>query len=89
LYIIVEPNKGSDYKMAKVVMNRFEAETLASGKNVESVDSMLSRFKKKVIEQGILEEVRRRQFFIKSNEKRREKSKRAKIASIKFNKNKY
>lgn len=69
--------------MAKVFMNRFESEMMTSGKTDESLDSMLRRFKKKTIEEGILEEVRRRQFFLNKATKRLEKSKRARIRAIK------
>lgn len=64
-------------------MNRFEADMMSSGKVDESLDSMLRRFKKKVIDDGILDEARRRQFFMNKATKRKEKSKRAKIRAIK------
>lgn len=50
------------------------------------LDSMLKRFKKQVIESGVLEECRRREFFLKKSLARKEKSKRAKIRLIKNNK---
>ena len=46
----------------------------------ESVDSMLRRFKKQVKKEGILQECRRREFFLKKSLARKEKSKRARIA---------
>jgi ribosomal protein S21 len=39
-------------------MNRVESELMASGKTDETIDSMLRRFKKRVIDDGILDEVR-------------------------------
>ena len=44
---------------------------------------MLRRFKKQVQADGIIEECRRREYFLKKSLKRKEKSKRAKIAKIK------
>ena len=46
----------------------------------ESVDSMLRRFKKQVKKEGILQECRKREFFLKKSLARKEKSKRARIA---------
>ena len=64
-------------------MNKFESDMMSSGKGDESIDSMLRRFKKKVINEGILDEARRRQFFMKKAIKRKERSKRARIRAIK------
>lgn len=64
-------------------MNKFESDMMSSGKGDESIDSMLRRFKKKVINEGILDEARRRQFFMSKATKRLEKSKRARIRAIK------
>ena len=72
--------------MAKVVLNKFET---ATGPGIESIDSLMKRFKRKVMEEGILDEVRRREFFVNKSTKRREKSKRAKIRALKNKKNKY
>jgi len=69
--------------LAKVVMNRFEA-TL--GNSEESLDSMLRRFKKQVSEDGTLEAVRNRKYFLKKSLKRKEKSKRARIKLLKKSK---
>ena len=46
----------------------------------ESIDSLLRRFKKQVKEEGILQECRKREFFLKKSLARKEKSKRARIA---------
>lgn len=46
----------------------------------ESVDSMLRRFKTQVKKEGILQECRKREFFLKKSLARKEKSKRARIA---------
>ena len=46
----------------------------------ESIDSMLRRFKKQVKKEGILQECRNREFFLKKSLARKEKSKRARIA---------
>ena len=67
-------------------MNRTESEGTLAGKKDEAIDSMLRRFKKKVLDDGILEEVRRRQFFLNKATKRAEKSKRAKIRAAKASK---
>lgn len=64
-------------------MNKFEADALGEGKANESLDSMLRRFKKKVMEEGILDEVRRRQYFMNKATKRKEKAKRARLLAIK------
>lgn len=67
-------------------MNKFESDSVYSKKTDEAIDSMLRRFKKKVLDDGILEEVRRRQFFLNKATKRAEKSKRAKIRAAKASK---
>jgi len=67
-------------------MNRVESELMASGKTDETIDSMLRRFKKRVIDDGILDEVRKRQFFMSKSLKRAEKSKRARIRDLKASK---
>lgn len=72
--------------MAKVTLRPEEVEQLRNS-TVEDknayLDSMLRRFKKQVQQEMILEECKRREFFLKKSLKRREKSKRAKIARIK------
>lgn len=75
--------------MAKVVMNKLESENFSSGKGNESIDSMLRRFKRKVLAEGILNEVRQRQYFMSKSQKRKEKSKRAQIRERKEQKQKY
>lgn len=71
--------------MARVQLRPDELEMLRT--NTENpnayLDSMLRRFKKQVQAEGILEECKRREFFLKKSIKRKEKSKRAKIALIK------
>ena len=47
---------------------------------------MLRRFKKRVIDDGILDEVRKRQVFMSKSQKRAEKSKRARIRDLKASK---
>jgi ribosomal protein S21 len=68
--------------MARVYRNKIEAELVATGKpedGLESVDSMLRRFKKQVMNQEILLEYRKREFFVKKNKRLKEKSKLARI----------
>lgn len=48
------------------------------------LDVMLKRFKKQVEAQGILDDCKKHEFFMKKSIKRREKSKRAKIRNIKL-----
>lgn len=70
--------------MAKVTLRVDELELCNSTNNVNAgLDSMLRRFKKQVQQEQILDECKRREFFLKKAIKRREKSKRAKIARIK------
>ena len=64
-------------------MNKFESDAMAAGDSGTAMDSMLRRFKKRVIEDEILDEVRRRQYFMKKSVKRKEKSKRARLREIK------
>lgn len=52
--------------MAKVVVRKNE-----------SVEDALKRFKKKVANEGILTELRRREYYLSPSEKRKEKSKQA------------
>lgn len=75
--------------MAKVFMTKVESEMTVSGKSNESIDSMLRRFKRKVLAEGILNEVRQRQYFMSKSQKRKEKSKRAQIRERKEQKQKY
>ena len=70
--------------MAKVMLRPDELELCTTTNNVNAgLDSMLRRFKKQVQADGIIEECRRREYFLKKSLKRKEKSKRAKIAKIK------
>ncbi len=73
--------------MAKVELSQHELkECMESGNPNMHLDSMLKRFKKQVIAEEIIDECKRRSFFLKKSIKRREKSKRAKIRAIKANK---
>ena len=77
--------------MAKVVLTAHDLDEIRTAEDPrikagEMLDSMLRRFKKQVENEGIIEECRRRQFFLKKSLKRREKSKRAKIREIKYRK---
>jgi len=48
------------------------------------LDDMLRRFKKQVEVQGILDDCRKHEFFLKKSLRRKEKSKKAKIRNIKL-----
>lgn len=52
--------------MAKVVRREYEFGS-------ETVDDMIKRFSRKVAEEGILKELRRREFYKSKGQKRREK----------------
>ena len=70
--------------MAKVTLRPDELELCKEMNNVNAgLDSMLRRFKKQVQAEGILEECKIREYFLKKSLARKEKSKRAKIARIK------
>lgn len=70
--------------MARVTLRPDELTLCQETNNVNAgLDSMLRRFKKQVQNECILEECKRREFFLKKSLKRKEKSKRAKIARIK------
>ena len=70
--------------MAKVTLRPDELELCRETNNPNAgLDAMLRRFKKQVQQEAILEECRRREAFLKKSLKRKEKSKRAKIARIK------
>jgi len=43
----------------------------------EKIDSALKRFKRKVLREGFIKEIRARQYFVRPAEKRRQKSKLA------------
>jgi ribosomal protein S21 len=73
--------------MAKVYRNKIESELVATGKpedQMESVDSMLRRFKKQVMNQEIMADVKKHEFFIKKNKRMKEKSKLARIKNKMF-----
>ena len=75
--------KGCDL-VARVILRQDELDLCKDTNNVNAgLDSMLKRFKKQVQSDGILEECKRREYFLKKSLKRKEKSKRAKIARIK------
>lgn len=46
-------------------------------KKNESLEDALRRFKKKVVNEGILTELKRREYYLSPSEKRKEKSKQA------------
>ena len=70
--------------MARVTLRPDEVELCRATGNVNAgLDSMLRRFKKQVLQEQIIEESKRRDFFLKKALKRKEKSRRAKIARIK------
>ena len=74
--------------MAKVQLRPDELEMLKENRDNPNayLDAMLRRFKKQVQLEGIIEECRKHEYFLKKSLKRKEKSKRAKIALIKANK---
>ena len=77
--------------MAKVILTAHDMEEIRNAEDPHAssnmfLDQMIRRFKKQVENEGIIEECRRREFFLKKSLKRREKSKRAKIREIKFRK---
>ena len=77
--------------MARVILTAHDLEEIRNSEKPEEsvnmfLDTMIRRFKKQVENEGIIEECRRREFFLKKSLKRREKSKRAKIREIKFRK---
>lgn len=74
--------------MARVQLNAHDFEEIRKSEKPELainmfLDTMIRRFKKQVENEGILEECRKREFFLKKSLKRKEKSKRAKIREIK------
>lgn len=76
--------------MAKVVLSEHDKKRIFSEKLDANffLDQMVKKFKKQVESEGRLEVVKRKEFFLSKAERRREKSKRAKIRLIKLNKNK-
>ena len=77
--------------MARVALNQHDFEEIRNQEKPEEavnmfLDGMIRRFKKQVENEDIINECRRREFFLKKSIKRREKSKRAKIRELKFRK---
>jgi small subunit ribosomal protein S21 len=63
---LILPGKGGESNMALVV--------LRSG---ESQDSLLKRFRKKVVKSGVLSTVRRKRWYVSKSEQRRMEKKKA------------
>lgn len=73
--------------LAKVVLSPQDLQATYESKQPNMhLDYLIKRFKKQVEQDGILDECKRREYFLKKSLKRREKSKRAKIRDIKLNK---
>lgn len=77
--------------MARVALNSHDFEEIRNQENPDAsvnmfLDQLLRRFKKQVENEDIINECRRREFFLKKSIKRKEKSKRAKIRELKFRK---
>lgn len=71
--------------MAKVVLNAHDLQECVENKNPNMhLDTLLRRFKKQVEAQGILEDCKKHEFFLKKSLRRKEKSKKAKIRNIKL-----
>lgn len=54
-------------------------------KKDEDVETLIKRFKKKVISEGILVELRKREYYLSPSQKRKEKSKQAQKKLRKYN----
>lgn len=54
-------------------------------KKDEDVESLIKRFKKKVMNEGIMTELKRREYYLSPSQKRKEKSKQAQKKLRKFN----
>lgn len=64
--------------MAKRIVNvSVRAKTDLKGNILESLESMIRRFKKKVEKETILQDIRKHEFYMKPSEKRKLKSKLA------------
>lgn len=71
--------------MAKVELTAHDLqECFESNSPNKHLDTMLRRFKKQVEAQGILEDCKKHEFFLKKSLRRKEKSKKAKIRNIKL-----
>ena len=70
--------------MARVELSSHDLqECMAKGNPNLHLDDMMRKFKKQVINDEIIDECKRREFFLKKSIKRREKAKRAKIRALK------
>lgn len=67
--------------MAKVYLRKEELEMEREHPG-SSLDALMKRFKKQVKASEIIEECRRREYFLSKSLKRKEKSKRARIKAI-------
>lgn len=74
--------------MVKVTLRQEELEELKHNRENPNLylDSLLRRFKKACSDSKVIEECRKREYFLKKSLKRKEKSKRARIARILANK---
>lgn len=73
--------------MVKVHLTKEDYEACREQGNPNAcIDQLLRKFKKRVNESGILDECRRREYFLKKSLARKEKSKRARIRQARANK---
>ena len=71
--------------MAKVELTAHDLQECFSNNSPNMhLDAMIRRFKKQVEAQGILEDCKKHEFFLKKSLRRKEKSKKAKIRNIKL-----
>ena len=66
--------------MAKVIQQKF-----ANGE-LESVDSMLKRFKRQVLADGTMQDLEKHEYFVAKSLKRKLKSKAARLRELRNNK---
>lgn len=64
------------YDRSVWLMNSFTGRVVVKRDN-ETVDNMLRRFKRSVESSGVLRELKKREFYLSTSQKRREKKKRA------------
>lgn len=69
--------------MIRIVPNKIELEQIAAGEGGQAVDSMIRRWKRQVQRDELLYECKRREYYMCTYEKRKEKSKHARIKEIK------
>lgn len=70
--------------MAKVVLSAHDlTECYEAGNPNLHLEDLLRKFKKQVVNEEILDECKRRKYFLKKSLKRKEKSKRARIRALK------